>query len=241
MPSYPSYPSPSPSSHAAAPANSSPMMQRGYSSSPHAPPSPLMHPQASNPYGAPPMMQQQTAPAYHQQQAYGVGQQQYSAPPPQDSGMHYQSQPPHLQLDAVESFRAQKQQSNYREYTLSPPSQGAPTPNGPPPYHPEPHTTSAPQPPPAQQYHHQQEHCHIVTTRRAEHQPTAGVLLGTHARRASRRGVPWAPMASDPACAPGAGALASPRGPPRARLVGGRLGAQLLLQLLLLLLLLELV
>ena len=135
------------------------MQQRGYSSSPNAPPSPLMHPQGSSPYGAPPMTQPQPAPAYHpqQQQPYGMEQQQqHAAPAPQDYGMHYQSQPPHLQLDAVESFRAQEQQSKYREYTLSPASQGAPTPTGSSPYHHGPQMTSAPQPPPAQQYHHQQ-------------------------------------------------------------------------------------
>ena len=134
------------------------MQQRGYSSSPNAPPSPLMHPQGSSPYGAPPMTQPQPAPAYHpqQQHPYGMEQQQHAAPAPQDYGMHYQSQPPHLQLDAVESFRAQEQQSKYREYTLSPASQGAPTPTGSSPYHHGPQMTSAPQPPPAQQYHHQQ-------------------------------------------------------------------------------------
>ena len=103
---------------------------------------------APAPTNSSPMMHPQHAPAYHhQQQVYNMEQQQqqYSAPMPQDSGMYYQNQPPHLQVDPIESFRAQEQQSKYREYTLSPPNQqGAP--NGLSPYRP---------PPQAQNYHQQ--------------------------------------------------------------------------------------
>ena len=116
--------SPSPSySPASAPTNSSPMMH------PHPQPAPSYH---------------------HQQQVYNMEQQQqqYSAPMPQDSGMYYQSQPPHLQVDPIESFRAQgaHQQSKYREYTLSPPHQQGAAPNGSSPF----------RPPPQAQYYNQQ-------------------------------------------------------------------------------------
>jgi len=138
-------------SYAPSPANSSPMM---YRSSPHVPPSPSMHSQASNSHNAQPV-QQQPGPAYDQQQVYGMEQQQHSAPLPQDSGMYYQSQPPQ-QFGAVKSFRAQEQESKYREYALSPSSQGTPTANGSFPHRHETQMGGAINPPPHGQYYHQQ-------------------------------------------------------------------------------------
>ena len=104
---------------------------------------------APAPANSSPIMHPQPAPVYHhQQQVYSMQQQQqqYSAPMPQDSGMYYQGQPPQLQVNPIESFRAQEQQSKYREYTLSPPNQQQGASNGSSPY----------RPPPQAQYYQQQ-------------------------------------------------------------------------------------